>query len=48
MVQETLSQKNLHKNRAIGVAQVAGPEFKTQYSKKRKKKDRVKRTKINT
>jgi hypothetical protein len=29
--------KNLHKNRAGGVAQGVGPEFKPQYSKKKKK-----------
>jgi hypothetical protein len=34
IVPETLSQKNLHKNRAGGVAQGKGPEFKPQYHKK--------------
>jgi hypothetical protein len=38
IVGETLSQKTLHKNRAGGVAQVEGPEFKPQYHKKRGKK----------
>jgi hypothetical protein len=28
IVHETLSQKSLHKNRASGVAQGEGPEFK--------------------
>jgi hypothetical protein len=36
IVQETLSQKTLHKNRAGGVAQVEGPEFKTQFHKRKK------------
>jgi hypothetical protein len=36
IVQETLSRKTLHKNRADGVAQDEGPEFKSQYSKKKK------------
>jgi hypothetical protein len=35
IVQETLSQKILHKNRAGGVAQGEGPEFKSQYHKKK-------------
>jgi hypothetical protein len=39
IVQETLTQKPLHKNRAGGVAQGEDPEFKPQYSKKKKKKD---------
>jgi hypothetical protein len=34
---ETLSQKTLHENRAGGVAQGVGPEFKPQYHKKKKK-----------
>jgi hypothetical protein len=34
-VHKTLSQKALHKNRAGGVAQGEGPEFKTQYHKKK-------------
>jgi hypothetical protein len=33
-VRETLSQKTLHKNRAGGVAQGEGPEFKPQCLKK--------------
>jgi hypothetical protein len=33
-----LSQKTLHKNRAGGVAQGEGPEFKPQYYQKTKKK----------
>jgi hypothetical protein len=42
IVLKTLSQKNLHKNRADGVAQGVGPEFKPKYfrKKKRKKKKR--------
>jgi hypothetical protein len=32
---ETLSRKTLHKNRASGVAQGEGPEFKSQYRKKK-------------
>jgi hypothetical protein len=35
---EILSQKYLPKNRAGGVAQGVGPEFKPQYHKKKKKK----------
>jgi hypothetical protein len=38
IVHKTLSQKNIHKNRAGGVAQGEGPEFKPQYRKKKKKK----------
>jgi hypothetical protein len=38
IVLETLSQKILHKNRAGGVAQGGGPEFKLQYHKKERKK----------
>jgi hypothetical protein len=38
IVHETLSWKTLHKNRAGGVAQGAGPEFKPQYQKEKKKK----------
>jgi hypothetical protein len=34
VVLETSSQKTLHKNRAGGVAQGEGPEFKPQYHKK--------------
>jgi hypothetical protein len=34
IVHETLSQKILHKNRAGGVAQGEGPEFKPQYHNK--------------
>jgi hypothetical protein len=37
IVHKTLSQKTLHKNRACGVAQGEGPEFKTQYHKKERK-----------
>jgi hypothetical protein len=37
IVFETLSSKILHKNRADGVAQGEGPEFKPQYHKKKKK-----------
>jgi hypothetical protein len=40
IVQETLSQKNLYKNRAGGVAQGEGPEFKPQYCKKQKQKQK--------
>jgi hypothetical protein len=40
IVHKTLSQKTLHKNRACGVAQGEGPEFKTQYHKKERKKER--------
>jgi hypothetical protein len=39
---ETLSQKTLHKNRAGGVAQGEGPEFKSQYRKKKKKRKKKK------
>jgi hypothetical protein len=38
IVCETLSQKTLHKNKAGGVVQGEGPEFKHQYHKKEKKK----------
>jgi hypothetical protein len=34
IVHETLSRKTLHKNRAGGVAQGEGPEFKPKYCKK--------------
>jgi hypothetical protein len=34
VVLEIPSQKSLHKNRAGGVAQGEGPEFKSQYHKK--------------
>jgi hypothetical protein len=37
IVRKTLSQKNLHKHRAGGVAQDKGPEFKPLYHKKKKK-----------
>jgi hypothetical protein len=37
IVHETLSQKTLHKNRAGGVVQSEGPEFKPQYHIKKKK-----------
>jgi hypothetical protein len=36
MVCETLSQKTLHKNRAVGIAQSEGPEFKPQYGQKKR------------
>jgi hypothetical protein len=36
IVFKTLSQKTLHKNRAGGVAQGEGPEFKPQYCQKTK------------
>jgi hypothetical protein len=36
-LQETLTQKILHKNRAVGEAQGEGPEFKPQYCAKEKK-----------
>jgi hypothetical protein len=36
IVLETLSWKTLHKNRACGVAQGEGPEFKPQYHQKKK------------
>jgi hypothetical protein len=35
IVHETLSRKTLHKNKAGGVAQGEGPEFKPQYHKKK-------------
>jgi hypothetical protein len=35
IVLETLSQKTPHKNRAGGVAQDEGPEFKPQYCKEK-------------
>jgi hypothetical protein len=38
IVCKTLSQKTFHKNRAGGVAQGEGPEFKPKYCKKKKKK----------
>jgi hypothetical protein len=34
---KTLSRKTLHKNRAGGVVQSVGPEFKLQYHKRKKK-----------
>jgi hypothetical protein len=37
IVQETLSEKTLHKNRAGGVAQGEAPDFKVQYREKKKK-----------
>jgi hypothetical protein len=37
IVHDTLSQNTIHKNRAGGVAQGEGPEFKPHYRKKRKK-----------
>jgi hypothetical protein len=42
IVCETLSQKTHHKNRAAGVAQGEGPEFKFHYRKKKKSQDKVK------
>jgi hypothetical protein len=33
--------KTLHKNRAGGVAQDEGPEFKSQYCKKKKKRSKL-------
>jgi hypothetical protein len=36
IVHETLSQEDLHKNKANGVAQGEGPEFNPQYWKQRK------------
>jgi hypothetical protein len=36
IVRETLSLKTLHKNKAGGVAQGEGPEFKPQYCQKKK------------
>jgi hypothetical protein len=38
IVCKTLSWKTLHKNRAGGVAQGRGPEFKSQYHKNKEKK----------
>jgi hypothetical protein len=37
IVQETLCPNTLHKNRAGGMAQGEGPEFKPRYHKKKKK-----------
>jgi hypothetical protein len=34
-------KKTLHKNRAAGVAQGEGPEFKPQYHKKERKKEKI-------
>jgi hypothetical protein len=43
MVRKTLSRKKpFTKNRAGGVAQGVGPEFKLQYCKKKKKKKKKK------
>jgi hypothetical protein len=42
---DLISKKNLHKNRAGGVAQGEGPEFKSQYSKKKKKERKEKKKK---
>jgi hypothetical protein len=36
---ETLSQKTLHKNRAVGVAQSEGPKFQKSPSTKKQKKN---------
>jgi hypothetical protein len=41
IVCKTLSRKTPHKNRAGGVAQGEGPEFKHQYRKKKKKKKTI-------
>jgi hypothetical protein len=41
IVCKTLSQKALHKNRAGGVAQGEGPEFKPQYHHQKKKKKEI-------
>jgi hypothetical protein len=41
IVLKTLSQKTLHKNRAGGVVQGGGPEFKPQYCQKKKKKKKA-------
>jgi hypothetical protein len=38
IVCETLSQKILHKNKASGVAQGEGPEFKPHYHEKKTQK----------
>jgi hypothetical protein len=38
IVLQTLSQKTLRKNRAVGVTQGEGPEFKPQYQKNKNKK----------
>jgi hypothetical protein len=38
---ETLSRKTLHKNKAGGVAQGKGPEFKPQYSPQKKKNSKL-------
>jgi hypothetical protein len=45
IVLKILAQKTLHKNRAGGVSQGEGPEFKPQYHKKKKKKKCGKRGK---
>jgi hypothetical protein len=37
IIRETLSQKKTHQKKGGGVAQGAGPEFKPQYHKKKKK-----------
>jgi hypothetical protein len=36
--------ENTHQKRAVGVAQGEGPEFKPQYCKKKKKKDKITKT----
>jgi hypothetical protein len=36
-LQDPISRKTHHKNRTVGVAQGAGPEFKPQYRRKKKK-----------
>jgi hypothetical protein len=38
---DPISKNTQHKNRAGGVAQGEGPEFKPQYCKKKKKKKKV-------
>jgi hypothetical protein len=44
IVLETLSQKTLYKNRAGGVAQGEGPEFKPQHLQKKKRRVTEKKT----
>jgi hypothetical protein len=45
IVCETLSQKNLHKNKAGGVVQGEGPEFKPQYCKNKTKQNKTNKQK---
>jgi hypothetical protein len=47
IVRETLSRKTLHKNRAGGVAQGEGPEFKPQYHTHTKKSNKRANNPIN-